>query len=53
MCIMNIVCVRQRNMAFGERGREFVPMYTWLISNWPHFQLGSFLIGLNSNCIPS
>ena len=27
--------------------------YTWLISNWAHFSLGSCLIGLNSNCIPS
>ena len=27
--------------------------YTWLISNWAHFLLGSFLIGLDYNCIPS
>ena len=30
-----------------------VRVYTWLISDWAHFQLCSFLIGLNSNCIPS
>ena len=28
-------------------------VYTWLISDWAHFSLGSFLIGLDSNCIPS
>ena len=27
--------------------------FTWLISNWAQFYLGSFLIGLNSSCIPS
>ena len=28
-------------------------VYTWLVSNWAHFKLGSFLIGLHSNCTPS
>ena len=28
-------------------------LYTWLISNWVLFYLGSFLMGPLSNCIPS
>ena len=31
----------------------FQNLDTWLISNWAHFWLGSFLIGLDSYCVPS
>ena len=32
---------------------RIILLYTWRISNWARFYLGSFLNGLNSNCIPS
>ena len=43
---LQLVCTVMHRVHIG-----YVSGYTWLISNWAHLLLGSFLIGLNSRIL--